>query len=139
MHDCRPFRIAVCADRCKKCCDTRSYILPKQYKCCTVQCNNSAGSKSLQNSYGSRRRLDDCRKDHSGKDSQNRIFKTCQKPNKFLRFTERCHRGTHHIHTNKKDSKTCNNISDVVDSFIFQKYQYCYTYKGDKWSQHPYI
>ena len=28
---------------------------------------------------------------------------------------------------------------DVVDSFIFQKYQYCYTYKGDKWSQHPYI
>ena len=114
---------------------TGSDILTEKHIDCFPQRNRPCLRERLQYAYRRGGRLDPCRKYRSGKDSGRRIRRLCHHPQKKRRIPQRQHRRTHHLHTEKQNPKTHQNIPRTAHPSPVKKHRKHHSRKRHSRSQ----
>ena len=107
--------------------DTGTDILTEQHIDSLWQTDYTAAGKCLQDADRRRGGLNDGSKNSTSKDAQNRVGEAGDDVDKGLRFAQRNHCRTHHIHTDEQNTQTGDNLAVMMQLFIFQKDDECYT------------
>ena len=139
MNHRSPFGASPCTDSCKDRRDAGTNILSEQYKHRTIKSDQSAGCQGLQDTHRCGGRLDQSCKPCPCQDTDQRIREFCHQVNKCRCIPKRHHGCAHHVHSDEQHTQARDDLSYVLDLWLFQKQDHRNSCKSKDRCHGPYI